>query len=609
MFERQIIMAVTFQLAHHSAPLLFLSVYIASILQITEEKVSLKDYVEMQVTRAEAIQTGCTRNYNNGSWGPCPPWSICDEQKCTCRMQTLGYIQCGRNVTKLQSCHCLTFDHENVQFKLGKCLYSCGNKGSAVINKLYFTVTNGALKFNLEMCGYLNRTGTLCGQCLPNHWPQAYSYQMNCIKCPNSQRNWWKYVLAAFGPVTILYLLVLIFKASITQPHVFSFVFYAQVVSTPYFIRGAILSFSRVKHHNAYIWYLKVIYSIYGIFSLDFFRSFDNQICLELDILQIHVLEYCIALYPLCLIFLTYVLIKLHNNFCCIAYAWKPFRSLISALDRHSDNTRSLIDAYTVFFILSITKIICVSVDLLLPVEVHVLNANGTESHYLALYLDGSKRYMGADHLPYGILALVVLFVFIVLPTLVLFLYPFQFFQVFLNSLPQSITISLHHFVEKFQGYYKNGTGGTRDYRFFSVLYIVLIIVLFGVYALTLDGTYFVFSCVFLIVAASLYPFFQPYREMHSHYTKISFGFLFLIVIQYLCITEALIENYTSRADNFGWMLAFGISLIPLGYICVISTCNLLKLTACGRKLLQCYQTWKLGMSRHGYTPLHGTAQ
>ncbi len=42
-----------------------------------------------------------------------------------------------------------------------------------------------------------NRTGTLCGKCQDNHYLD-YSFDMNCVECPNAKYNWWKYILVAF---------------------------------------------------------------------------------------------------------------------------------------------------------------------------------------------------------------------------------------------------------------------------------------------------------------------------------------------------------------------------------------------------------------------------
>ena len=61
-----------------------------------------------------------------------------------------------------------------------------------------------------------------------------------------------------------------------------------------------------------------------------------------------------------------------------------------------------VIDAYTTFYILSFTKIFCVSADLI-PVRAHSLN---NDTVRWVLYYDGTMDYFRREHLPYAILAI-----------------------------------------------------------------------------------------------------------------------------------------------------------------------------------------------------------
>ncbi len=161
----------------------------------------------------------------------------------------------------------------------------------------------------------------------------------------------------------------------------------------------------------------------------------------DLGTLDIQALEYLIAIYPLLLILVTYVLTKLdHSDTRCVVYVWKPFSLLLATFDQNWESSRSLMDVFIVFFILSLTKIVYVSLDLLIPTKVYTLAVNGTKGHYHALYFDGTKEYFGREHLPYGILAVIMLSFFILLPTSILFLFPFRLFQVMLSKSPFSAT-------------------------------------------------------------------------------------------------------------------------------------------------------------------------
>ncbi len=92
------------------------------------------------------------------------------------------------------------------------------------------------------------------------------------------------------------------------------------------------------------------------------------------------------------------------------------------------------------------------SLDLLIPTKVYTLAVNGTQGYYHALFFDGTKEYFGREHLPYGILAvMVVVILYPVTYTSILILFPFRFFQVILSRLPFNAA-PLFIFVDKFQG-------------------------------------------------------------------------------------------------------------------------------------------------------------
>ena len=111
----------------------------------------------------------------------------------------------------------------------------------------------------------------------------------------------------------------------------------------------------------------------------------------------------------------------------------------------------------------------CPSFDLLTPTEVY--NINGS-SLGLFLYYDASIAYFGKEHLPYAVLALVVLFIFVLLPTVLLLLYPMRCFQKCLGHCGLRCH-ALHIFMDTFQGCYKDGTNGTRDCHYFTTLYLI----------------------------------------------------------------------------------------------------------------------------------------
>ena len=83
-------------------------------------------------------------------------------------------------------------------------------------------------------------------------------------------------------------------------------------------------------------------------------------------------------------------------------------------------------------------------------------------------------KFFHSEHIPYAVLALSVLLILIVLPPLLLLLYPTHLLRKCLRFVGFRRWDIINHIMDIFQGQYKNGTEGTRDCRYFSALYLLL---------------------------------------------------------------------------------------------------------------------------------------
>ena len=188
--------------------------------------------------------------------------------------------------------------------------------------------------------------------------------------------------------------------------------------------------------------------------------------------LQALSLEYVVAFYPLFLIITIYVCVQLHaSDFKIFVYLWKPFRNCC----RNWDSSETLIHAFAAFLLLSYSKILLTSLTLLKSTKHPLYNASGITVTPLAVYYDASFKYFGSEHLPFALLAILVLAIFTVLPVLILLLYPTRVFQRCLGCCNTRWQLALRTFVDAFQGCYKDGTAGTPDWRCFSGLYFICI--------------------------------------------------------------------------------------------------------------------------------------
>ena len=216
---------------------------------------------------------------------------------------------------------------------------------------------------------------------------------------------------------------------------------------------------------------------------------------------------------------------------------------------------------------------------MLVPTKVY--NLPGDNYNYtLALYYAGDIKYFGKEHLPYGILAIAVLCVFVILPTVTLALYQFAFFQKFLNLFPFRWYI-LHTFVDSFQGCYWNGTEpGARDCRWFSAAYLVLRCIGFLLYGITLNSTFYRSSVLFMFFFILLLVLVQPYKTSASGHLKANI--VFLISISMFAEASSGIGALKIRANPF-FVLASCLSLIPLLCIVVLIIHNIFCLELASR--------------------------
>ena len=272
-----------------------------------------------------------------------------------------------------------------------------------------------------------------------------------------------------------MYFLVVIFHIRATSSPLSALVFMSQIVvytirlNVPLhmFIENEVTGFPYVA--------LKVLLLLCGIWSLDLFRSVIPPFCVSSNIKAVHAiaLEYLVAFYPIFLILITYVFIKLHdNNFRPIVWLWKPFYRHFVHLRRRWDSTASIINAFTTFLLLSFSKILFVSFTQLYIFSLRYNYANIPRK--CVLYYDPTVECHTQEYTIVAAIAYCVLVILIICPTVILILYPTRLFRRCVSCCGFRRWHALHMFVESFQGQYKDGTNGTHDFRMVSASFLIL---------------------------------------------------------------------------------------------------------------------------------------
>ena len=175
------------------------------------------------------------------------------------------------------------------------------------------------------------------------------------------------------------------------------------------------------------------------------------------------------------------------------------------------------------------------------------------------LYLAGDVEYFSGDHILYGLLASFLLITFALVPSLLLFLYPCHFCQRFLNKINCNSVI-LKTFMDVFQGNYKDGTNGTRDYRFFSGIFFCTRFFIIGSFILLNSQ----FSLMFFGTITTMLGFsiaiLHP-QQKYIHYLLDCFMFMILSLLIFTLIGVSLAHNnfISSHFDNIFIVIAFNL--------------------------------------------------
>jgi len=192
----------------------------------------------------------------------------------------------------------------------------------------------------------------------------------------------------------------------------------------------------------------------------------------------------------------------------------------------------------------------------------NLFDSSGNHVGPTRFYYDASIPYFGREHLPFALLAIFVLFVFIVIPLIVLLLYPTKVFQKCLGCC-RVRWHPLHAFADAFQGCYKNGTNGTRDYRYFAGFYLIFRIVMLTEVAVT---TYYIWMIIILcpIIASLMFALLRPYKNDW-------FNILDSLLFATLALSTFLVM-YNKHVASTPQQIVALLTIVPLIYIVLIVT-------------------------------------
>ncbi len=489
-----------------------------------------------------SVNTSCLQISDMPTILKCPVMFQCDNSTtCRCTGYPEWIIACNENLLTARAvdCSCVMYDSRRIDIVAGYCLAQCGSKRKrSADDEAYYDLPQNVHSLNSTACKQWNRQGLLCGQCKKGFYPQPYSYSYKCLSehyCKGKD-GVWKYLLVAYGPLTVFYFTIILLRVNVTSSYLLPFAIFGQTLTSPYILRPIIYLASQNTVASVSV---NVLTILYAVWSLDFNRN-AYSICLKLDPLTVIALEYGIALYPLLLHYVTYRLIKLHDRrIPILVRLWRPIKIVLSVFLENVDSRTTVIDAFATFFLLSYSKILTISFTLLVPAKLYSIYSR---EYRLVLFNDGAKDYLQKEHLPYAIVAIILCVTLNITPFIMLLIFHTKHFQKLLTYFSCKC-LAIRAIMDTLQSCYKDGTEpGTRDCRWFSAAFPAYWIVTYFVYAITQDAMGYIYAIIVCVVFMLITAIVQPYNKKHQHLLYMHYALFSLLTTFFLLLVSISLD-------------------------------------------------------------------
>ena len=454
----------------------------------------------------------------------CPLWHIRKVDKCECGAILYGVVLCDETASITVSIgHCITWDNESHRAVLQRCPLShkviCPKYRIFAPTKIPTNVSGAEL--NDITCEIYNRQGTRCEHCKNGYGPAPFSDGFTCADCSKHRHLWIVNLLFQLSMVTVMYLIVVLFQIKGTSSPLNVIITYSQLCVCPISVSAGVRV--RLSCFLGPILSTAVL-TIIGLTNLDFFRFVVPPMCISTSLKSIDILlfDYIIAFYPIVLTLILYICITLHDrNYRIAVYITIPVKRFFRMFKENWNPKTTILNTCITFILLAYSKFLFTSINLLFGVKTYYSDRNIVPNSTVLLY-DPRINFFHSQHIPYAVFALFIIVVFVLLPPLLLLLYPTRLFKKCLNCCGLRRWDILQVVVDIFQGWYKDGTEGTRDFRAVSALYLLLRIVFCSLFILLIFysckpygwyvvGISHIFLGVFFLVA-------KPYKKNWMNY-------------------------------------------------------------------------------------------
>ena len=407
---------------------------------------------------------GCSLWHIRNQNGRCEPGSSLD-----------GRIQFdeSKQLIIVNSSLCMTWNKEAQSAEASYCLLiPC--KLDHITRSYSIPTNDSGTDLNRRTCEGYHRKDLHCQKCVDGYGPAVFYDGVTCANCSKHRNLWILNLLFQLISVAFTYLVVILLQIKGTSCPLNITITYSQLSVNILMISSRL--------HNKLVCrfgqkFAVMVLTIFGVLNLDFFRFLIPPLCVHPSARPIDVLllDYVIAISPFIFTVFCYLCVILHDRNChngVVTFLSSPIKRCFQPHTNWNPK-ETILNTFATFLLCGYTKLLFVSVNLL--VGVHSYNSLGkVVPNSTVLLYDPTIRFFHSKHIPYVALALSIIMIFVVLPPLLLLLYPTRIFRKCLQHCGFQNWGVLHMVMDIFQGWYKNGTEGMGDYRPFSALYMLL---------------------------------------------------------------------------------------------------------------------------------------
>lgn len=386
------------------------------------------------------------------------------------------------------------------------------NSGRQDNESNYYTLPLNHSLDNLDVVVCKERQNTLCGHCSNDTSVYFHSESFKCGKTDLCHLGPLFYILSEILPLTLLFLVVIIFNVSFTSGNLNGFIFFAQM-----YVSISKVGESFITHPYQYSSISIVHRFVYKAFNMNFFDIEALSFCLfkTPSTLNILLVKYLTIAYALVLVMGTIWVIRVCSKFRILKFRKARY---------------SVIQGLSAFLVMMYSQSTYVSLAILNPVNIY----EGTTHHKRVVFYDGTIEYFVGRHFYYVIPALFFLLTFVTVLPLLLISYPLCNKVIALLRIENSSVVKLSSklfpvtkikpLLDCFQGTFKDNC------RFFAGLYFVYRFTILSSRFATGVISIFTIIQIQLIAMLVLHTMFWPYqRKIHNMIDLIIFADLAII--------------------------------------------------------------------------------